>query len=159
MTKQTAMDVTAIKQSIEHGGEFRVHLISSKAGTGVTARMWHWDGFKVGKASGGSYDRRGAALGEAISLFFKEELKAVPAGYTRAADTSVGVKNEDGIYGLSRYEDCCGAWYASLDGACGLSQMLKVLEALGFTSVRVLETGPLSTLILATGRNSVAHSV
>lgn len=126
---QSAMRVDHIKETIQATGEFRVHLITSRQGTGVTARIWHADGFRVGHAGGGGYDRRGAALGQAIDLFFGPELLTLPPKR---------------LYGLSFYDG-----RAVLDGSCGLECMLAVLKALGFSKVRAFETGDRSTMILA----------
>lgn len=135
---QKAMDVVAIKQSIQSQGEFRVHLAYSRGGT-VTARMWHPDGFKVGSAGGGGYDKYGTALGEAIMLFFAEELKALPLP-VRRSNGSV----ESGLYGMAESKD--GKRY--LDGGCGIERMLDVLRALGF-EVDVYATGKNSEMVLA----------
>lgn len=137
--KQSGLDVETVRHSITHGGEFRVHLIWSRGGT-CTARMWHPDGYKVGSAGGYGYDKGGTALGQAIELFFAEELKALPLP-ERRANGSVS----SGFYGLNETKD--GKRY--LDGACGLSCMLAILKALGFTSVEDYSTGKSSSMILA----------
>lgn len=88
------MDIEAIRQAIHNTGEFRVHLKYGRGGT-VTARMWHPDGFAVGRAGGGGYDKRGTALGEAIALFFAPELKALPLP-ERGPDTFTIEQGPDG---------------------------------------------------------------
>lgn len=140
------MDVEAIKQTIRNTGGFRVHLKYGRTGT-VTARMWHPDGFRVGSAGGGGYDKRGTALGEAMMLFFAEELKSVPLPKRDKSGRTV-----EGFYGLSEHN---GKRY--LDGACGIECMLKILKALGFDSVRTFETGKDSTMVLAE-RTKVSRS-
>lgn len=125
---QSLMDVATIKQAIQHGGEFRVHLMYSRGGT-VTARIWHPDGFKVGSAGGGGYDKQGTALGQAIELFFAEEMKTA---------------NVSSLYGAKKLPD----GRVVLDGACGIECMLRVLEALGFKA-RLFETGKGACMVLA----------
>lgn len=139
---QSAMRVDHIKETIQATGEFRVHLITSRQGTGVTARIWHADGFRVGHAGGGGYDRRGAALGQAIDLFFGPELLTLPP--KRIQNGGLSTFQDSGLYGLSFYDG-----RAVLDGSCGLECMLAVLKALGFSKVRAFETGDRSTMILA----------
>lgn len=134
------MDVKAIKDCIGASGEFRLHLKYSRSGT-VTARMWHTDGFKVGSAGGGGYDKRGTALGQALELFFSEELKALPLP---KRDPKSG-RTVEGFYGMGEGKD--GKRY--LDGACGIECMIRILEALGFAKVRVFETGKDSSMVLA----------
>lgn len=104
----------------------------------------------LGSASGGGYDKAGTALGQAIECLFKEELKALtPASiYPGPADPEEvkRIRKVPGaLYGLSRYPNGT----MSLDGACGLSCMLAVLRALGFTSVEIYDTGKLSDMVIA----------
>jgi hypothetical protein len=150
-------DVESIKNSIVHGGEFRAHLIYSRSGMGVKCRMWHPDGHVAGSAGGCGYDKGGAALGQAIELFFQKELDELPL---ETRDTSYSGKQLfhetlGDMYGL--FEGYGGPGTEGkrrryLDGACGMSCMEKVLRALGFQDVRVLATGKLSEMVLATGR-------
>lgn len=134
-------DIAAIRETIQSTGEVRFHLRHSRRNLTVTCRMWHWDGYVLGHASGGGYDKAGAALGEAIERLFREELKGLTPGaaYTKHQ----GIQVEGGLYGLTKLAD----GRMSLDGSCGLERMLKVLEALGYKVDR-FETGPASTMIL-----------
>lgn len=132
MSKLSAKDVSEIRDTIRHTGEFRVHLIYARSGTCTKARMWHHDGQVVGRADGGGYDKGGAALGQAIELFFAEELKAEGSAIT-------------GLYGARR--DAKGAVH--LDGSCGKECMLAILKALGFTDCNLYETSKLSSMVLA----------
>ena len=131
------LDVESIKGTIRSGGEFRVHLVTAKSGLCCKARIWHVDGFQVGRAKGGGYDKQGAALGQAVELFFQEELK------TLDVDTRVGNLRE-GLYGLS--EDKAGKRH--IDGACGIEAVERILTALGF-KVRIFDTGKLTTMVFA----------
>ena len=141
-------DVESIKDSIVHSGEFRVHLIYSRSGMGVKCRMWHPDGQVVGSAGGCGYDKGGAALGQAIELFFQKELLGLTPGRRWNRRYNCSERVESGLYGLAHYKDGT----AGLDGACGKECMVKVLRALGFQDVRILDTGKLSEMVLATGR-------
>lgn len=152
MSKLSKTDLEAIRDTIKHTGEFRVHLIYARSGLMTKCRMWHHDGHTVGVAHGGGYDKAGAALGQAIELLFSEELKALKAGYEYVkveggprAGAVEGQKVKDGLYGLTRRADGT----MSLDGACGKEQMLKVLVALGFTDTQLYETGKLSSMVMA----------
>lgn len=133
------LDLKVVKETIERDGEARFHIISSKSGLTTKCRMWHHDGYVVGSASGGGYDKAGTALGEAVMKLWPEELKTLPLP-ERRRNGSV----ESGLYGLNETKD--GKRY--LDGACGLRCMLAVLEALGF-KVEEHQTGRLSALIIA----------
>lgn len=144
--KLSGKEVAEIKASIVSGGEFRVHLIHSSSGLTCKARIWHPDGYVVGSASGGGYDKEGTALGQAITLFFGEELRNVPL-----PERDANGRTTRGFYGLSESKSDGRRW---IDGACGLQSVIRILEALGFESVRDLSTGKLSTLILATGYKS-----
>lgn len=138
MAKVSKADVERFRETIKSTGEVRIHLITSRTGGTCTARMWHPDGFRVGTAGGYGYDKQGTALGEAIGLLFGPEL------LTLTPRRSEGVEVKNGLYGLTHRDG-----KAFLDGACGLSSMLKVLEALGF-DVREFDTGKLSTMVLGT---------
>lgn len=135
---QNLKDLAAIRQTIASGGHLRLHFSYSRGGT-VTCRMWHPDGFVMGRAGGGGYDKKGAALGDALMQLFPDDLKSLPLP-VRRANGSV----ESGLYGLNETKE--GKRY--LDGACGFSCMEKVLEALGF-KVQTYETGRNSSMLIA----------
>src|SRR5512146_1267084 len=135
--KAGSKDVQDIKGAIDHTGEFRVHLLWAKSGMhGCTARMWHPDGWRVGHAGGCGYDKGGAALGEAINLFFGEELKA---------------RKVSALYGARKLADR----RVVVDGSCGMESMLEILRARGFRHAEAYDTGKLSTMVLCTGRKPV----
>jgi hypothetical protein len=143
-------DIAAIKDSITHSGEFRVHLIHARSGMRTTCRMWHHDGCVMGVANGCGCDKAGAALGRCIEALFAEELKGLtPHGeWVPAENMDCGPiyrKSKDGLYGLSKHMD----GKMSLDGSCGLECMLAVLVALGFTDAIRYGTGKLSSMVLA----------
>lgn len=143
MGKLSNSDFLAIKDSIDNGKEVRFHIIHSRSGLTTKCRLWHTDGRVLGSASGGGYDKAGAALGQAIEALFGEELRALPL------PTSNKNGSHDGLYGLGEHN---GKRY--LDGACGLECMLAVLRALGFTDTQKFDTGKLSDMILARRPNS-----
>lgn len=131
MSKLSKIDVEAIRDTIKHTGEFRVHLIYARSGLCTKARMWHHDGQVVGRANGGGYDKGGEALGQAIELMLQPELKAAGSAVT-------------GLYGARRDDK----GNVHLDGACGKESMLSILRALGY-EVNLYETGKLSSMVLA----------
>lgn len=142
--KLTTKDLEAIRETIAHTGELRIHLMTSRSGGTCKARLWHPDGPIVGSASGYGYDKRGAALGEAIELLFtQEELKKLPPGYIAGQDS--GKRSREGLYGVTLLSD----GRVSIDGACGYRCMLAILEALGFDDVEMYSTGKLSDMVLA----------
>jgi len=153
MAKLSKTDLEAIKDTIKHDGEVRFHIIRSRSNLTTKCRLWHTDGHVLGTAPGGGYDKAGAALGQAIEVLFSEELKGLTPGSEwvlppAAAGTEWKhecQKVKDGLYGLTRLRD----GKMSLDGACGIEQMLKVLVALGFTHTERYDTGKLSDMVIA----------
>lgn len=145
VTRKSGKDIQAIRESITHGGEFRVHLMRSRSGLRTVCRMWHPDGYVMGTANGGGYDKAGAALGQCIEALFLEELKGLTPGYV--SYPSGGQRNPEGLYGLTKFPAQEGR--ISLDGSCGLECMLTVLRALGFTDCEQYNTGKLSRMVLA----------
>jgi hypothetical protein len=141
-------DVESIKDTIIHTGEFRAHLIYSRSGMGVRCRLWHPDGLVIGVAGGGGFSLGGAALGQAIELFFQKELLGLTPGRRWDPTTESSERVEGGLYGLAFHKDGT----VGLDGSCGKESVLAVLRALGFQYVRILDTGKLSEMVLATGR-------
>lgn len=129
------LDVESIKDTIRSGGEFRVHLVTAKSGLCCKARIWHVDGFQVGRANGGGYDKQGAALGDAVNLFFAEELNKLE---------SYNSNTKDGLYGLVDMAHMGN----KVDGACGIESVERILTALGF-KVRIFDTGKLTSMVLA----------
>ncbi len=140
--KWTKTEIAAINEQIKDIGEFRVHLLDSRLGN-VSARLWHRHGHRVGYANGGGFDKRGSALGDAIQLFFAEELKtlALPRRDVRGRVVK-------GYYGLYERKDD-GTRF--VDGACGLDRMLDILVGLGFRHVRLITINNDSCIVLATG--------
>jgi len=143
---QKARDLKAIRETIDSTGELRFHLSYGRTGF-VRCRMWHPDGFTMGTAGGGGYDKRGAALGEAIELLFAAELlklyKDTPPNRSLTVKCYPGGP-ETIVRGLQVYGDT-----AHLDGACGYECMLDVLRALGFNQVDMFNTGKNTDMVLA----------
>jgi hypothetical protein len=123
--------------------ELRIHLTYGRGGT-VKARMWHPDGHVLGSAGGGGYDKQGAALGEAIALLFPEELKTLPLP---KYDPVTNRREEGALYGLGGNDLPPVRRY--IDGACGINCVLRIIKALGYSSVRLLNTGKDSSMVLA----------
>ena len=72
------------------------------------------NGAKVGRCDGGGYDMRGWCFGEFMNNAFPEELKTLD--------------KEKEYYGLHQYD-------GKVNGACGLSTMKEIFEALGYDMV------------------------
>jgi hypothetical protein len=143
---QKLRDIACMRETIDHTGEIRIHLSYGRTGM-VKSRMWHPDGFVMGSAGGGGYDKRGAALGEAIQLLFPTELKALVDDLEPNERLEV-VRYPGGpqttVRGLQVHHG-----KAYLDGACGYECMLDVLRALGFNQVDMFSTGKNSDMVLA----------
>ena len=136
---QKARDLKAIRESMDAHGEIRLHIIHSRSGGTCTARMWHPDGFVMGKAGGWGYSKSSAVLAQALCLLFtQEELKALPLPTPRPNGS------QDGLYGL----------YDSPSGKRGISEgigdrsVLQILEALGWKA-EIYETGKYSSMLIA----------
>lgn len=133
--RQSKRDLEAIRDSVKRQGEFRLHVQYSRSGLTVKAHMWHHDGFIVGSASGGGYDKTGAAVGEAISRVLGPDLLALKfdkeGNATARLPRYTGGKVETcKLYGVRKVE---GKVY--VDGACGIREMERLLNALGFVNV------------------------
>ena len=141
--KLTTQDLEAVRETIKHQGSLRIHLMTSRSGGTCKARLWHPDGYVVGSAGGYGYDKRGAALGEAINLLFTQEQLFLLMPYDS--------KDKTGLYGVRCYveDEKTGRTRTTVDGACGYEQMLKVLRTLGFTDAEMHNTGKLSDMVLA----------
>jgi len=143
--KISRRDLEAQWETIDSTGEFRLHILYSRSGLTVKARLWHPDGMVVGVADGGGYDRAGSVLGQAIEkLWPQSELKRLILPSHRTAS---GVPRL-GLYGLEENSTTGKRW---LHGSCGLGSMLAVLDALGYPA-RVFSTGNGSQMVLATRR-------
>ena len=86
-------------------------------------------GSVIGKAGGCGYDRYGAALGNAISAIFPEELYKLAKRHCVGRRRTYKQPKNRILYGL--FFDAVGgkAW---VDGGCGSSQMVNILNAIGF---------------------------
>lgn len=92
-------------------------------------------GDQLAKATGCGYDRFGAAIGEAIQYLFHLELNKL--GKRECRGTSHTRKASKKYYGLF-YNAATQTAY--LDGACGSSCMMKILNKIGFELTQVAET-------------------
>lgn len=90
------------------------------------------DGDKEASCNGGGYDMEGTVLGEYITKEYADRLKALPANYG-SSDINKG------FYGLSFYNKAENKRHATykegdtvhIDGACGVSSVRAIAEAIG----------------------------
>lgn len=145
---QSALDLQHIRETIASTGEVRLHLSYGRTGF-VKCRIWHPEGFVLGSAGGGGYDKRGTALGEAMTKLFPNELTALAKQLGPTKESLNVVRYPGGpqtrVYGLG----LGASGKAWLDGACGYECMLDVLRALGFTQVDMFSTGKSTDMVLA----------
>jgi len=92
-------------------------------------------GDQVTRAGGCGYDRFGKVLGDFIEHHFPNELKRLAKRYVKTSRTHRN--SSEVFYGMFSRED--GTVY--LDGACGDSSMVKILNAIGFDLKRGGDTG------------------
>jgi len=84
----------------------------------------------VGKADGCGYDRWGACLGEFIAMNFSKELVALARKTVKGkARKNTGFAPCPAFYGMQYNKK---KELVSLDGGCGSSCMVSILNALGF---------------------------
>lgn len=105
---------------------------------GYTIVSLYVDGNKVSTTNGGGYDMRGTVLAHYIKDNYLERLKALKGN--RGSDDIPG-----GYYGLTFYcvpQDNSRAEYHKeyqegdtivLDGACGISEIVRIADAIGIT--------------------------
>jgi hypothetical protein len=109
------------------------------------------DGKKVSSCNGGNYDMEGTALGLWVQAAFAEELvKTVTTEFYglcfanphwKPSDETLAKEKEMGFIGLDRYRD----FYSQtskvptekhiiplIDGACGKSEVIKIINHLGY---------------------------
>lgn len=86
----------------------------------------------IGKAGGCGYDRFGAALGVAIMTVFPEEVLKIAKSKCKGKRRTY--KQASDFYGMFYNSVDKKAW---LDGACGSDCMIKVLNKIGFSLLRV----------------------
>lgn len=92
----------------------------------------------IGKAGGCGYDRYGAALGNAISELFPAELYKLAKRHCVGRRRTYKQPKNHTLYGLFFDAVKGRAW---VDGGCGSSQMVNILNAIGFGLDYVGETG------------------
>lgn len=86
-----------------------------------------WRGDIIARATGCGYDRRGAAMGDAVAHLFPAELVKLARRFCKGRRR---YKHSRAFYGLhyDRETDAAG-----IDGACGFESVERVLNAIGFT--------------------------
>lgn len=82
----------------------------------------------IGKAGGCGYDRYGAALGNAISTLFPAEV--LKLAKRECKGTRREYKGSEKYYGLFYNAKDKRAW---VDGGCGSSCMVRILNKIGFS--------------------------
>jgi hypothetical protein len=88
------------------------------------------------RATGGGYDMTGSAFGEWLQTTFQDRLTAISnRAHMVWTDKGNGepwkhVSSERGLYGMSFYTH---DGRVVLDGACGLSSMERIAEAIGLS--------------------------
>ena len=97
--------------------------------------IMEYTGVTVAKANGAGYDRFGRVLGDLIEHFFMGELKCLAKRFAKKKGSYS--KSSKEFYGLFLRPD--GTVY--LDGACGVSSMEKILNAIGFDFTQRANTG------------------
>lgn len=99
------------------------------------SKMLDSRGNLLSKASGCGYDRYGAALGSAIVAMFPAEV--LHLAKTKCKGRRRNYKQAPDMYGLF-YNSITGkAW---VDGGCGSSCMVKILNKIGFSLERVVSS-------------------
>ena len=91
------------------------------------------DDVKVSSCNGGGYDMQGTVLGEWVMDNFQDKIRKLPSNYGSG-------DNKKGFYGLSFYNSKTKKtqhrWSknvkrAYIDGACGQSEVEKIMKAIG----------------------------
>ena len=89
------------------------------------------------KSMGGGYDLLGSSIGKFIESNFKSELLAIKdKAYYIFDGKLVCTSNDGSLYGFTLIIKN-GVESVSLDGACGISSMESILNAMGYTLERV----------------------
>ena len=89
------------------------------------------------KSLGGGYDLLGSSIGKFIESTFQSELLAIKDKAYYVFDGKFErTSKDDALYGFTlNVKD--GVESVSLDGACGISSMESILNAMGYTLERV----------------------
>lgn len=105
------------------------------------------NGVKASSVNGGGYDMQGAALGNWVTKQFQSELLAIAARAHRVVMVDENGKwagkqeHRDGnyLYGMTsaRIEGSGQFRSVSIDGACGIESVRKILNAIGYEYSRV----------------------
>lgn len=121
--------------------EFRNTTSRGRDTYGYNICTLYINGEKVSSCNGGGYDMRGTALGNWMEVQFTEELKGLKAHSNKQNHELVRTGRAKGFYGLfflapneaygSRAKWKEGA-RVHLDGGCGISEMQKILNAIGY---------------------------
>lgn len=120
--------------------EFKTSPRGYKGYAGLYCRLYV-NGKLAGSCGGGGYDMSGTCIGEWIKKEFSLELEELASKEIEEAKVSEEYHNDKGggIYGIlvngSKYDDKIEVW---ISGATGVSQMWKILEAIGF-EIKVID--------------------
>ena len=109
------------------------------------------NGEKVAACNGGGYDMQGTSLGDWIARKFKDQLLKFDQEFTglkfhnpdwKPSQKTLDQEKKDGFVGLARYQDFHSASnklptekhiIPSIDGACGFSSVVKIINQIGYT--------------------------
>ena len=103
---------------------------------GYTTCNLYVDGKRVASCNGGGYDMQGTVIGEYIQNAYREELKKLPSNRG-------SLDKNPGYYGLSfwwkgeHHHTYQEGDNISLDGACGVSSMIRIIEAIGLRLYKI----------------------
>ena len=94
------------------------------------------NGDTIAKARGCGYDRYGAALGRAVTAMFGDAVHKLAKRVCKDGERP-DYKGSKVFYGLFYDKTKDSAW---IDGACGSSQVIRILNKIGFSLIFVGET-------------------
>lgn len=127
---------TIIKKSDQQAriDELAIGTIQHKWSSSGTGRSYLLNqiGDQVASAGGCGYDRRGAAFGSLVTDHLQADLLALAKKVCKPQKRGDRWIKSDRFYGLTldRQKD-----RATIDGACGLESVQKVLGAIGFSLI------------------------
>lgn len=118
----------------QYFGEIKTSPRGYKGYAGIYVRLYV-NGELAGSTGGGGYDMVGVCFGQWLNKNFKERLEKLAEKEIEAMKTETERFYNDkggGIYGLMVVKDNkSGEVSVHADGATGISQMFKIIEALG----------------------------
>lgn len=87
------------------------------------------NGKKEYSTCGGGYDMRGTVFGQYL-MKYKDRLEKLPAHYG-SLDANIGFYGLVHSEGMKRVHKATKTSHTFLDGACGMSEMLKIAKTIG----------------------------